>query len=420
MSKRRNVFAAQPLLRLSAACFALATVSAAPAARSQTAPQAAAQTHAMTAQDLVTLTRIAAPVASPDGRLVVWQQTSTDPATYQRKTTLWQAPAAGGAPVAVPGLPETGASAPAFSPDGRRLYFLAADGAQKGGSDQLWLIDLAHPGTPARQVSHFKADVAGFAIAPNGRRVLVWGAVARDCATLGCGPADAADTSLTGPGSGRLHRDGVGFVRHWDAWATPGVYNRGFAFTLDDTGAVAGEGVALDGAAGASGAITADMPTKPFGDGGDPVWAADSASVFFSARLSNRDEPTSTNLDIWQSRLDGQGPENLTAGNRGMDALPAVSRDGRWLAWAAMARAGYEADRQVVYLRDLRTGQTRALTQGWDRSAASLAWAPDSRSLIATADDVLDHPAFRIDVASGKVTRLSLAPAGQKEGHIGA
>jgi hypothetical protein len=41
-----------------------------------------------------------------------------------------------------------------------------------------------------------------------------------------------------------------------------------------------------------------------------------------------------------------------------------------------MARAGYEADRQVVMLRDLATGRTRALTQGWDRSAGSLAWTP--------------------------------------------
>ena len=61
--------------------------------------------------------------------------------------------------------------------------------------------------------------------------------------------------------------------------------------------------------------------------------------------------------------------------------LPAVSPDGRWLAYTAMARPTYEADRQVVQLRNLATGETRALTGDWDRSVGSIAWAPDGRSL---------------------------------------
>ena len=45
-------------------------------------------------------------------------------------------------------------------------------------------------------------------------------------------------------------------------------------------------------------------------------------------------------------------------------------------------------------------------------------WAAVLAALIATAADVLDTPAFRIDRASGKVTRLTLNPG--REGHIGA
>ena len=70
-----------------------------------------------------------------------------------------------------------------------------------------------------------------------------------------------------------------------------------------------------------------------------------------------------------------------------------------------------------MQLLDLATGQQRALTQGWDRSVASLTWTPDSRALVATAEDVLDTPAFRIDRATGKVARLAFAPG--REGHIG-
>src|SRR5205085_1875389 len=97
----------------------------------------------------------------------------------------------------------------------------------------------------------------------------------------------------------------------------------------------------------------------------------------------------------------------------GMDNLPAVSPDGRWLAYVAMARATYEADRQVVQLRNLASGETRALTQAWDRSVGAIAWAPDGRSLLVTAEDMLDNPVFRVDIRTGRPTRLTQA------GHAG-
>ena len=57
--------------------------------------------------------------------------------------------------------------------------------------------------------------------------------------------------------------------------------------------------------------------------------------------------------------------------------------------------------------------QTRALTQDWDRSVDSIAWAPDGRSLLVTAGDTLEEPVFRVDAATGKVTRLT------GDGHYG-
>jgi dipeptidyl aminopeptidase/acylaminoacyl peptidase len=72
-----------------------------------------------------------------------------------------------------------------------------------------------------------------------------------------------------------------------------------------------------------------------------------------------------------------------------------------------MARPGYEADRMVVQLRDLATGRVRPLTQGWDRSVDSIAWSSDGKSLLVTAGDTLEEPVFRVDVATGKVTRLT-------------
>jgi dipeptidyl aminopeptidase/acylaminoacyl peptidase len=136
------------------------------------------------------------------------------------------------------------------------------------------------------------------------------------------------------------------------------------------------------------------------------AWRRDGRTLYFALREAGRIEASSTNLDIFAA-ANGAAPRNLTDANDATDNLPAVSPDGRWLAYAAMARPGYEADRMVIQLRNLATGETRALTQGWDRSVESIAWAPDGRSLLVTAGEILDTPLFRVDIATGRATRLT-------------
>ena len=374
----------------------------------------------MTAQDLVTMPRLGAPSVSPDGKWTVYPVTETDPVTYKRTTALWVRALdnAAAKPVKISGL--DGGSDARFAQDGW-LYFLA-DGAaapDRSGdgkaTSQVWRARLGADGAASskEQVTDFATGVSGFAVAPTGNRIAVWAEVARDCASFGCPDKDAKG-HLPGPGSGRLYRSQDGFVRHWDSWETPGTVSRVFVFELAEGKAV-GRGVPADGPAGV-GALSGDTPTKPFGGNEDIAWAADGKSLFFVARRSDKNEPRSTDLDIWQSRLAGGAPVNLTAPNQAVDALPTPSPDGQYLAYVAMARPGYESDRQVVQLRDLKTGAVTALTPEWDRSAASLAWTPDSRWLIATAQDVLDTPAFRIDPRSGAVEKLDLMAG--NEAHI--
>ena len=375
------------LVSLSALALALAALS----------PNHAAA-RPMTPQDLATFSRIAAPATSPDGRWVVWQQTETDPETYARTTGLWlREVRANATPFRVGDIADASESAPAFSPDGKRLYFLSG----KSGKDQLWFVDLP-TGTPV-QASDTLADVAGFTLSPDGARVLLWGDVADDCPQLGC-ETTAQPTPATA-GSARIH-DQL-FVRHWDTWETPGTHAHAFTYPLGADGRVSGAPAAI------TRGLNGHTPPKPFGGNGDLAWSPDSRTVYFTMRIADAQEPLSTNLDLYAVPADGSAAAtNLTAANHATDALPTPSPDGRWLAYAAMARPGYESDRQVVMLRNVATGETRALTQAWDRSVGSIAWAPDGKSIVVTADDTLQHPAFSIDVASGRVTRLT------QDGHV--
>lgn len=358
----------------------------------------------MTEVDLATLNRVAAPTASPDGRWVAYQMTETAQDSYKRSTGLWlvDRDAKNAAPVRVADIADKNESAPAFHPDGS-LYFLS----NASGKSQVWRVD-PKTGGGATQVTDTKADVSGFKISPDGTKLLAWGDIARECTDFGCDAQDKGE--LPGPGTGRHYKNGVGFVRHWDSWETPGTYSRPFVFNLDAGKATTPRAV--------DAGLTGDSPSKPFGGGEELAWGADSRTVFFTLRKADKDEPRSTNLDIYSWLVDSRMmPVNLTADNRATDTLPTPSPDGKWLAYAAMARPGYEADRQVLMLRNLASGETRKLTEGWDRSVGSIAWAPDGKALYVTAQDVLDHPVFRVDVNSGKVEKLK-ATTEQWEGNI--
>ena len=348
---------------------------------------ATAAARPMTATDMHMMHRLGAPEVSPDGRWAVFTISTTDLAANKRTNVLHllDLRAKGAAPQPVKGA-EKGHDA-VFASDGS-LWFLM----DVGGQAQLFRMAIG--GAPV-QVSNFKGDISGFKLAPSLDRLVLWADRDLKCADFACAglPKKAAS------GSG-LTYDEL-FIRHWDTWMEPGVRSRLFGFAIAN-GRVTGAGTPL------TGALVGDTPSKPFGGGEEIAFSKDGRTLFFALREAGRMEPTSTNLDIFAVPADGSAPPtNLTDANDATDNLPAVSPDGRTLAYVAMARPGYESDRQVLMLRDLATGRVRALTQSWDRSVASIAWSRDGRSLIVDAGDTLDNPLFRVDVASGAVTRLT-------------
>jgi len=341
----------------------------------------------MTATDMHMMHRLGTPSVSPDGRMAIFTLSTTDLAANKRSNPLMMLDLTrpGAAPRAIPGLTK-GANNAIFGADGAIWYL-----APVGSRDQLHRMI---PGGKPAVVSSFGADISGFKVSADRSRVLVW-ADTRDCPDLAC-----AATSFPAKPAGSARVYDQLFVRHWDKWVEPGVKSRIYAFPIVN-GRLAKE-------ARVTGALVGNTPSKPFGGGEEIALSGDGRTVYFALREAGRIEPTSTNLDIFMAPADGSAqPVNLTAPNGGTDTLPTLSPDGRTLAYVSMARAGYEADRQVIMLRDLATGQTRALTGKWDRSAGSLAWSRDGRSLLITAEDTMEAPVWRVDATSGAVTRLT-------------
>jgi dipeptidyl aminopeptidase/acylaminoacyl peptidase len=341
-------------------------------------------------QDLVRLERISDVASAPDGKHIVYTLRSTDMEANKGRTALWVLDTGkrGAAPVK---LTEGGdnSNTAEWSKDGRFVYFLS----NRSGSTQVW---RAAPGAVATQVTNLALDVGSFHVSPNQDRIVVSTDVFLDCADLAC-TKQRLDATAHSPATGVLYKEL--FVRHWDTWSD-GRRSQLFALSLGGDGVAGGVPVNISGNIG-------DVPGKPFGGREDYAFSPDGAAVAFSVRAA-AGEAWSTNFDIYLTPSDGSAPpRNLTADNPATDAQPAFSPDGTQLAYVAQERPGFESDRFHLVLLNLQSGVKRPLTQNWDRSISSFAWARDGKTLFATAEHLGQRPLWAVDLSSGRASAIT-------------
>jgi dipeptidyl aminopeptidase/acylaminoacyl peptidase len=341
--------------------------------------------------DLVRLKRVSEPALSPDGNAVAFTLRETDMDANRGRQDVWLLDLAtkGAQARRLTSHPENDHS-PQWSHDGAHLYFLSS----RTGSSQVWRLAIA-AGGEAQQVTDLPLDVGSFRVSPNGQRLALSLEVYPDCADLSCTSERLREASAAKT-TGRAH-DRI-FARHWDTWSD-GRISQLFALRLAD--GRASEPTPL------TASLDADVPSKPFGDSGEYSFSPDGSKIAFNARLKGDSEPWSTNFDVYEVSVDGGEPRNLTADNPAWDATPVYSPDGSLLAWRAMQRPGFEADRFHLVVLDLKSGERRAVTAAWDRSLDAIAFAHDGKTIYAATDHYGQHPLWAIDVKSGKPTMLT-------------
>ena len=341
-----------------------------------------------TIRDQVALRRLHSFAVSPDGSQLVLRITSAARGKNRLESRLWTIGADG------TGLRQLTRSRgrdanPVFAPDGRSLFFLSGP---TSGNRQIVRLPL-DSGVPVA-VTSSPIDIESFVVSRGGRHVAFSAMVFPDgeSDSLTC-TADRLKEVTARPASGRIH-DRL-FVRHWDEWKT-GRRRHLFVQAVDG-------GPAVDVMPG----MDADAPSKPFGGSEQYTFTPDGSGIVFTARDAGREEAWSTDLDLFLAPIDASAPpRKLTTENRATDTDPSFSPDGRLLAYLAMDRAGYESDKQTVIVRGWPDGASHRLTDHWDRSAGSLEWSPDGRTLYVTAQDTGQGSLFALDVASGSVTSI--------------
>ncbi|MDC7675258.1 S9 family peptidase [Asticcacaulis machinosus] len=368
---------------------------------------AQAETKPFTYNDLIELDRVSSLKVDPTGRFAVMAVRATDLEKNKGVTSLWIKD------LSNPALKEwrlpisdKGASSPAWSADGKSIFYLS------GG--QIYMTDAK--GTERTQITKLPIGIDSFKVSPDGKGFVVSMAITEGCAGEEIACTLRADEAQKAKKSSGVIYDKL-FVRHWDSWFD---FKRNHLFYVGLNG-----GGAATFATPLTDGFDGDVPSKPFGDEGEYEIAPNGRTVYFSARVAGKTEPWSTNFDVWQvdmqypqdvaqkpELLRATTPHNLTPENEAWDAEPRVSPDGKTLAYKAMKRPKFEADRYWIYLKDIATGKVTPLAHDWDRSPDSLTWSKDGKALYAVAADVGKTRLFRIDVETGKVTPLT------KDGHI--
>ncbi len=346
---------------------------------------------------LASLARLSDPRVSPDGSAVVFVVTETNLEANRRRSDIWRLEL--GHPAAEPRRltqNDVNDSTPYWSPDGEFIYYLSS----QAGSTQVWRMPAE--GGRSIKVTDYPVSIASLLVSPNGDRIAFTADVFPDCETLDC-TAERLKSKQRDNRSGRLY-DRL-FVRHWDTWED-GRRSSLFTVALGKNGKARGEPVKI------SGDLDGDVPSVPFGGRDEIAFAPDGETLYFTLREAGQTEPWSMDFDIFRAPADGSGrPENLTPENAAADKNPVVSPDGRRLAWGAMRRPGYESDQVDVMIRDLASGETRNLTENWDRSAGDIVFGPDGESLYVTAGDVGTSRIFRVTLADGAVVPVTDGPA---------
>jgi dipeptidyl aminopeptidase/acylaminoacyl peptidase len=254
---------------------------------------------------------------------------------------------------------------------------------------KLWNIDIETG--KETQVSEIDKSIDGYIYSPDEDKILF-----------------VISTKLEGYTSSEIHKDmdkSNAYIyddlmyRHWDTWKD-GTYNHIYVGSFE-----AGKVKKVDDIMPGE---PFDSPSKPFGDTNEITWSKDGKTIVYSCKkLIGKEYAFSTNSDLYAYDIQSKQTKLLTPNMPGYDNNPKFSPDGTKLLWSSMKRAGFEADKERMFIMDWPGGEMRDVSESLDASPSSLVWTADGKYIYLTAPYQEAHQIFRFDVDSSKFTRLT-------------
>ncbi|MFY9344202.1 MAG: S9 family peptidase [Planctomycetota bacterium] len=326
----------------------------------------------LTPELLAGLQRVGELALSPDGKHLLYTVRVPDLAANRSKATVWGLPLAPGSKPS----PVGDGSSPVWLPGGQSFAFVTKDGVQSQPLFDGPSLQTAVPG-----------GVQNLSWSPAGDRFAFTQSVAIDP------PVTKAHPDLP-KANARAYDDLM--VRHWDAW-NDGSYSHLFTAPFGSA-----PGVPVDLLAGER----VHTPLPPFGGAEQIAWSPDGKELCYTARRV-ADPESSTDSSLWVVPATGGPSRNLTPELGGYDQDPVYSPDGKWIAFASMARAGFEADKLRLMLHERATGKNRELLPDFDAGAHEVRWTADSQRLFFGVDIAGTTQIYTTGIAQPKATAVT-------------
>ena len=281
-----------------------------------------------------------------------------------------------------------------WSLDGKKIFFLSAE----SGSMQMWQMNA--DGSGRKQISEFDRDIEGFVLSPDQSKVILIAAI----------PLPRLDDKLfegLDKTTGRLW-DEMNY-RHWDDFVDNYPHPYLCPVAADGTVQVAEAKDILEGE-------PYECPMRPFGGTEAFAWAPDGKSLVYVCRKEmGTAYAFSTRSSLYLYNLETGKTIDLHVGDHGYDNNPKFNADGSLLAFTAMARNGYESDKNALcvidmlaprqYPNDPNPYYVTDLTTNYDNNCEDFTWAPDG-SLTFLSYSYGTAQVFNVNIR-GEVKQLS-------------
>jgi dipeptidyl aminopeptidase/acylaminoacyl peptidase len=366
--------------------------------------------HPFTFDDMMKLKRVGEPEVSPDGKWVIFSVVDVDLAANTKTPHIWIVPTAGGQEREI--IADQDADRPRWAPDGRHFAFLSSK--EKGS--QVWIAEFNYLDgtvTGVHRLTSIATEASGELWSPDGKDILFTSDVYPECDGAAAAEEECNAKKLKEAEQSKVKAQIFTHLlyRHWNAYKEGKrshifVVSREMPPTVHEPDAAPVDTLPRDLTPG-----DYDAPVFSLGGQDDYAFSPDGQEICYASN-HDKNPAASTNNDLWIVPVSvgaGDSPaqvlaktKNITADNPASDSTPLYSPDGRYIAYRAQKRPGYESDRLDLMLYDRKAGERKNLTGIFDRWAGTFVWAPDSSKLYFTQERNGKNPIFEIAVAGGE------------------
>ena len=334
--------------------------------------------HAIAVEDMWSMGRVGSPVLSPNGKWLAYTVTFYSMKENRGNSDIFMIPASGGQPVQLTRFAGYDGQ-PQWRPDGKAVDFIST----RNGSPQIFELSLS--GGEARMLTDVPTGVDQFIWSPDGRYLAFSTHLYPDAKTLRAS-AERDQKKKRSKVHARIltHL----FYRYWNHWLND---KRSHVFVMP---------AALDTLWDVT---PGDFDTPPLDLGGnqDFVFSPDGQKLVF---VRNQDSVValSTNNDLFCTPVSGGKIKQITK-NKACDNEPVFSPDGRFLAYRAMKRPGFESDQYDLILLNRKTHTRKNLTEAFDLDVGEMVWSPRGNRIYFTTEHQGRVKIVALDLKSGKM-----------------